>query len=133
MSTSRIPAALAALTLLGCGGASPSGPQEGGNQILATTSLQFSPADKSVEPGSVVTWKFGAVGHSVQFDQVTGHPADIQGPVANQSVSRTFSQVGVFTFGCTIHPAMRGTIRVLAPGSVPPPPPPPPPPPYPGY
>lgn len=121
-------AMLATTGLWGCGGDSPSGPQAGSTEIHATTSLQFTPQERTIEAGGTITWNFGAVGHSVQFDQVAGRPVDITGPVANQSIARTFPQVGVFPFGCTIHPAMRGSVRVVAQGSPPPPPPPPPPP-----
>jgi plastocyanin len=128
MSNAFPRATLVALTLLGCGGSTPSGPGAGEHEILATASLQFSPADKSVAAGTAVTWKFAAVAHTVHFDDVSGRPTNIANAVANQSVSRTFGQVGVFPYQCTIHPGMEGIVRVVPPGSVVPPPPPPPPP-----
>jgi plastocyanin len=109
MSNAFPRATLVALTLLGCGGSTPSGPDAGEHEILATASLQFSPADKSVAAGTAVTWKFAAVAHTVHFDDVSGRPTNIANAVANQSV-------------------MEGIVRVVPPGSVVPPPPPPPPP-----
>ena len=133
MSTSPFHYAFLALTLVACGDNSPSGPEPGDDEILATASLQFSPADKSVEVGSAVTFRFAAVAHTVQFDEVAGRPTNISNATANQSITRTFAQVGVFPYHCTIHPSMTGVVRVLAAGSpaAPPPPPPPPPSPYP--
>jgi plastocyanin len=132
---SRIPlrTTFAVLALVACGSDSPSGPAPGDDEVLATASLQFSPADKSVEVGTSVIFRFAAVAHTVQFDEVAGRPAHIANAVANQSVSRTFDQVGVYPYHCTIHTGMTGTIRVLTAGNpaAPPPPPPPPPSPYP--
>jgi plastocyanin len=47
----------------------------------------------------------------VTFTAATGVPADIA-TTANASVTRTFSTAGTFTYHCTIHPQMTGTVIV---------------------
>lgn len=91
--------------------------------INATPSLAFSPNAVTIAPGGMVTFAFGSVGHSVKFDTGTNPPADIPGVNANTSISRTFAVAGTYTFHCTIHPNMTGTVTVAATmnGTVPPP------------
>ncbi len=117
-------AGLAAVGLLACGG-SPTGAGSGngdpnGNstaKVQALPSLQFSPATITIAPGQSLTWVFGSVGHTVTFDSVNGHPDDIGDPAhprANTSVARTFAQAGTYTYHCSIHPSMTGTVIVTA-------------------
>ena len=109
-----------------------------GTQVQALASLAFSPTSVAVPVGATVTWVFGSVAHTVTFDAVAGRPADIGtagAANANVSIARTFATAGAYTYHCSIHPSMIGSVVV---GNVvaPPPPPPPPPPPYgspPGY
>jgi plastocyanin len=67
-----------------------------------------------VATGGTVTFAFGSVGHSVQFDSGPTPPANIPGTNADTSVARTFSTAGTYKFHCTIHPTMLGTVTVLA-------------------
>lgn len=119
--------------LAGCGddGSGPSGDTA---DIQATANSTFAPAEKTVAVGATVKWGFGALGHNVTFDVVAGRPADIPGTNTNKVVARTFATAGDFGYECTLHPGMRGTVHVTAPGvGQNPPPPPPPPPPGGGY
>ena len=117
-----------------CGGSSTPTMSSGtgsGTQVQALATLAFSPSAVVVPVGATVTWVFGTVGHTVTFDPVAGVPADIGGVNANVSISRTFGTAGVYTYHCSIHPSMTGSVTVGGSGVQPPPPPPPPPPP--GY
>ncbi len=115
---------LAAIGLLACGGSpTTAGSGNGGNngntsgQVQASPSLQFSPATVTIAAGQSVTWVFGGVGHTVTFDNINGHPDDIGDPAhpqANTSASRTFAQAGTYTYHCSIHPSMTGTVIVTA-------------------
>jgi plastocyanin len=113
------------------------GTGSGGNTVTALASLAFSPTSVSIHPGDSVTWTFQSVGHTVTFDAVTGVPANIgsvSDPQANVSVTRTFANAGTYTYHCSIHSSMTGTITVSANDVISPPPPAPPPPPPPaGY
>lgn len=79
--------------------------------VTATTSQTFDPATVTITHGGTVTWVFQSLTHNVTFDNVTGAPQDI-GDTANQSIARTFPTAGTFTYHCTIHPGMNGTVVV---------------------
>lgn len=129
----QVSAAAIAASLLACGSSTPTSTNNtgGGTQVQALASLAFSPANVAVQPGATVTWVFGAVGHTVTFDAQAGVPNDIgsvSSPNANVSVSRTFTTAGIYTYHCSIHPSMTGSVTVGASTVSPPPAPPPPPP-----
>ena len=79
--------------------------------VTATPSETFDPSTVTITHGGTVTWVFQSLTHNVTFDNVSGHPQDI-GDTANQSVDRQFPTAGTFTYHCTIHPGMNGTVVV---------------------
>ena len=87
-------------------------PPPAADKVDATASLAFDPATLTTKVGHVVTFAFGSVGHNVYFDSATGAPANITGVNANTSITRTFDTAGTFTYTCTIHPQMHGTVIV---------------------
>jgi plastocyanin len=100
-----------------CGGGSSGSPTSPNapavaDKVNATASLTFNPATLTTAVGHVVTFAFGSVGHNVFFDAATGAPANITGVNANTSITRTFDTAGTFTYTCTIHPQMHGTVIV---------------------
>lgn len=132
----RIIGASLIVTLAACGGSSGTGPYAttgttgtiggstggtgGGNNqnppantINASPSLAFSPSTLTVNAGDVVTFAFGSVAHNVAFDNpVAATPADIGGFNSNTSIQRTFTTSGTYTYHCTIHPFMTGSVVV---------------------
>ena len=82
-----------------------------GSDVTAGANSQFSPSTITVAPGGSVTWVFGPLTHNVTFAATAGHPADI-GDTNSASVSRTFNVAGTFTYTCTLHQGMNGTVRV---------------------
>jgi plastocyanin len=88
----------------------------GGNtQPTQTTAVtvsdnQFSPASIQVATGATVTWTWaqGASLHNVTF--ASGTPsANLSAPA---TYTRTFPTAGTFTYQCTLHPGMNGTVKV---------------------
>lgn len=114
MFRALLPGALAVLVVAACGDSEGPSDQPEGTTVTATSSLAFSPSSVQVAVGQSVTWRFQSVAHNVTFDQAPGVPADIPGSNSNTSIARTFGTAGTFTYHCTIHPEMHGTVVVAA-------------------
>jgi plastocyanin len=81
------------------------------NTVYALPASQFSPSMLTVPVNTSVTVTFFTTTHNVTFDVNAGRPADIPNST-NTSVSRTFATTGSFTYSCTLHPGMTGTVTV---------------------
>jgi plastocyanin len=69
----------------------------------------YNPQSITVAVGEAVTWvNTGAAPHTVTFD--AGPDCGRMNP--GQSVSHAFDTAGSFTYHCTIHASMRGTVVV---------------------
>jgi plastocyanin len=118
----------AALALAACGGGSQPAagagdpapaatpPASPAAAPVATTSVAianfaFSPAVITVKAGATVTWtNRDEDAHTVA---ITGAP--VSQPLQNSDVyTHTFAQAGSYSYLCTIHPTMRGTVVVTA-------------------
>jgi plastocyanin len=72
----------------------------------------FSPASATVAAGDTVTWRnTGQAPHNATADDGSFRTPDLNN---GQSASHTFSRDGTFSYICTIHPNMHGTIRVVS-------------------
>jgi len=93
----------------GGGSTGPSAPPTHTNQV-SITNFAFAPASINVAAGTTVTWTNGdSVQHDISASGFTS-------PVLNQgdTYSHTFSQPGTYTYICSIHPFMHGTVVVTA-------------------
>ncbi|MDP8927394.1 MAG: plastocyanin/azurin family copper-binding protein [Actinomycetota bacterium] len=70
--------------------------------------LEFTPADIRVEPGTVVSWKWadGAIPHNIIAD---GFRSETK---SEGTFSHRFEQKGTFSYYCSLHPKMTGTVEV---------------------
>jgi Copper binding proteins, plastocyanin/azurin family len=74
--------------------------------------LFFSPTSVTIAVGDTVTWRnTGQAPHNATADDGSFKTQTIEN---GQSASHTFTQAGTFSYICTIHPNMKGTVRVLA-------------------
>jgi plastocyanin len=102
---------LAACSSGGGGTTEPPPSQRPKNTVVATATNGFTPASLNVSVGTTVNWQFEGVQHTVNFDAIDGAPENIPA-TANATVPRPFGQAGVFTYHCTIHSGMNGTVAV---------------------
>ncbi len=87
--------------------------------VSLTTSRTFSPAALSVAVGDTVTWTWaGDRSHNVTANSGQADTFSSATQTTGTFV-KTFSIAGSFTYRCTLHSGMNGTINVLAPGSAP--------------
>lgn len=72
--------------------------------------MAFSPATLTVKVGDKVTWtNQDSVGHSATADD---NSFDTSVIAQGQSGSTTFNKAGTYTYHCSVHPSMHGTIIV---------------------
>jgi plastocyanin len=78
------------------------------NAVTVTDNL-FDPSNVQVTPGTTVTWTWanGASLHNVTFGD-----GQISGDKSSGTYSRTFSTAGTFSYTCTLHGGMSGTVLV---------------------
>jgi plastocyanin len=99
----------------GCsiGKAGASGLGSAGTKVSATDQLQFSPASQTAKVGQVVEWSnTGSVPHTITFDASNAQCLNdaLINPGATWEVK--FTAPGTYTYKCTIHPGMNGTLTV---------------------
>lgn len=105
------------------GATTPSESLSAHNPVQATADLQFTPKEFTISVGDSVTFVFGPVTHSVEFQKgeelrayyggasSAGAPASIAASTKSSAV-RTFPSKGSFKYRCTIHAGMQGEITV---------------------
>lgn len=77
----------------------------------ASVMYAFNPTPDTVATGVPVTFQFQNVGHTVTFDQAPGETPNI--PITtNADSTRTFTTPGTYTYHCSIHTYMHGTVVV---------------------
>jgi LPXTG-motif cell wall-anchored protein len=79
---------------------------------VTISDFQFAPSSVTIDAGDTVTWtNDGPTPHSATAD---GGSFDTGIFEQGQSRSHTFEQAGTFSYFCTPHPNMRGTVTVRA-------------------
>ena len=110
------------------GNNNPGGGNAGGSGATATASVtathtddgyggdavfSFSPASVTITRGGTVSWTAsGAIAHNVTF-QTAGSPANVGNfTVSSGTQSRQFNTAGTYSYQCTNHSGMNGSVKV---------------------
>ena len=73
-------------------------------------SFAFAPPSVTVKAGTTVKWtNEDTVSHTITADDGSWGSGSLG---KGQSFSQVFTQAGTFTYYCTIHPSMKGTVVV---------------------
>ena len=82
-----------------------------GATTVRVKDFSFSPASVTVNPGSTVTFRWaGRAPHNVT---VTSGPVRFKSTTKTKgSYRRKLSRKGTYRFVCTVHPNMKGRVRV---------------------
>jgi plastocyanin len=98
-------AALAAALLVPSGVA-----QARAGASVSVADMAFTPASVTVGLGETVTWRFpDSMGHTTTSDAGFW---DSGTKLNGATYSRAFTSAGTFAYHCSIHPTMRGKVRV---------------------
>jgi plastocyanin len=92
-------------------GADNSGGANVRSQKVTMLDYEFSPAVVTIATGGKITWtNQGQAPHDATADDDSFATPTIE---AGEQKSVTFKEPGTFTYICTIHPQMEGTIEVV--------------------
>ncbi|MEE2060004.1 plastocyanin/azurin family copper-binding protein [Rhodococcus artemisiae] len=94
---------VAALASTGCSAA------ERPDTVIEISNVQYNPMDATVSVGDTVEWRFddGGVLHRVES------PGEFDSGITGEGTfSHTFDRPGVYSYICSIHPYMTGTVTV---------------------
>jgi plastocyanin len=82
-------------------------------KAVTISNFAFQPAKITVKKGTTVTWtNQDSIRHDVAPDDPTDFFRKSDLLDKGESYSVTFSEVGTFTYHCTPHPQMTGTVEV---------------------
>jgi plastocyanin len=75
-------------------------------------SFSFTPSAVTITKGGTVTWtnEAGTTAHNVTFT-TGGSPSDV-GNMTSGNATRTFNTAGTYSYHCTNHSSMTGTVTV---------------------
>lgn len=81
-------------------------------QNVTIQSMSYQPATVTVIPGTKITWtNMDVVNHTVTSDDGTSFSSGTISPSGTYSF--TPAVTGSFSYHCSIHPTMKGTVQVV--------------------
>jgi len=100
----------ASLFIIGASGCYSTAPATiGSGNSVSIDNFAFNPSELTVSAGTTVTWTNNQqVTHTITFDDGSLN----QQIASGATVQKTFSTAGTYTYHCSIHPSMKGTIIV---------------------
>lgn len=97
------------LAVVACGGDDDTAETAEPGTVFVTDN-EFNPNDIEVSAGDTVTWRFeGAAVHNVTFDDDAYEASE---NTKEGTHEQTFEEAGSFSYTCTLHPGMDGTVSV---------------------
>jgi plastocyanin len=108
-------ASISAVAAIGCGSSSPSAPTVAADVTITMVAdrgnQSYSPNPTTMRVGQTVAWKNGdSTAHTATQDAARFDSGSIGAGAT--SAPLTMSATGTFTYHCTIHPGMVGTLVV---------------------
>jgi plastocyanin len=102
---------ISAFAIVSCGKNSGyTAPMNTNPNSVSIINMSFSPSSLTVTAGTTVTWTNNDnMTHTVTADDVSFDSGNI---TMGSKFSKAFSTAGTYTYHCTIHPTMKGTIIV---------------------
>jgi plastocyanin len=107
-------AVLLAGTLAACGGSSSGSAAPSGGNNVAIKGFAFSPSTLTVKVGAKVTFTQEDSGVMHTATSTNGKTINSPKMKQGQSYTVTFTKAGTYSYICTIHPFMKGTITVTS-------------------
>jgi plastocyanin len=118
-----------AVVALGCGGGgavrdaggvtgpiappeSPAPPSATPPNAVTTDGAAFTPSTITVAQGATVTWQIVGNTHNVTFGANKPTGGDAPNTPSGGTITRTFPTAGTYTYQCTLHTGMSGTVIV---------------------
>ncbi|CAM2861049.1 plastocyanin/azurin family copper-binding protein [Skermania piniformis] len=81
--------------------------------VVTIADMKFTPSTVRVKVGQTVTWKFQDDGIPHQVAGVRDNALGINSPILKEGeYSFTFTGAGNYSYICSLHPEMRGTVEV---------------------
>jgi plastocyanin len=109
LATLIAPAAFVAAQVRGPAAPAPA-PAKPAKHAVTIKDMKFNPADLSIKPGDTVVWtNSDDVDHTVVD---SGKAFSSENLKPGKSFTFKFDKVGKFSYSCTYHPRMKGTITV---------------------
>ena len=83
----------------------------GGGAQVSMKDIKFNPSTVTIKAGGTVTWtNDDSVGHDVTADDFSsGDPGGLNG---GDTYSHAFKKAGAYDYVCSVHPGMKGTVKV---------------------
>ena len=102
------------LAVAACSGSSSSGstaaPATGGGPSVSIAGFAFAPATITVPVGASITWtNSDSAGHTVTADDGSFKSGTL---TTGATFKQTFAAAGTYTYHCSIHASMVGTVTV---------------------
>ena len=103
--------ALVVLTAAGCNKAVTE-TEAAALRVVTVEANGFTPPEVTIREGGTVRFSFQGTAHNIIFTEQPGRPENIETLLANTTEERVFPEAGTFSYTCSDHRSMIGTVTV---------------------